>query len=302
MVGTHLLKCWSSTQAGVAMSSGEAEFYGAVKGAAAGLGMKALYRDIGYQLPLRLWTDSSAAVGICSRQGLGKLRHLECTSLWIQQRIRLGELEVRKIAGEVNPADLYTKHLESKAKIEQLVQLFGGEFRDGRPAASPQLKKDTAAAVMTEVLYSQPEPPGGETYEMTVLPHLMMPEDADRLYDVAKLDDIDNSKWADLIKPADELKDPGPNGLLEFTPAVMRGDASLICYDDLTTATTSPSTITDELDDTRHLVLTSTLPTTNESYDTLVPSTTLPITMEHGEQRLTRCLYEVADKLSLIHI
>ena len=46
--------------------------------------MKALYLDIGYTMPLRLWTDSSAAVGICSRQGLGKLRHLECTSLWIQ--------------------------------------------------------------------------------------------------------------------------------------------------------------------------------------------------------------------------
>jgi hypothetical protein len=63
MVGSHLLKCWSSTQAGVAMSSGEAEFYGAVKGASAGLGMRALYKDIGYDLPLRLWTDSSAAVG-----------------------------------------------------------------------------------------------------------------------------------------------------------------------------------------------------------------------------------------------
>ena len=84
------------------MSSGEAEFNGAVKGASTGLGMKALYHNIGYALPLRLWTDSSAAVGICSWQGLGKLRHLECTSLWIQQRIRHGELEVRKIAGEEN--------------------------------------------------------------------------------------------------------------------------------------------------------------------------------------------------------
>ena len=36
MLGTHLLKCWSSTQAGVAMSSGEAAFYGAVKGASIG--------------------------------------------------------------------------------------------------------------------------------------------------------------------------------------------------------------------------------------------------------------------------
>ena len=73
MIGTHLLKCWSSTQAGVALSSGEAEFYGAVHGASAGLGMEALYTDVGYKLPLRLWTDSSAAVGICRWQGLGKL-------------------------------------------------------------------------------------------------------------------------------------------------------------------------------------------------------------------------------------
>ena len=134
------------------MSSGEAEFYGAFKGASAGLGMRALYKDIGYDLPLRLWTDSSAAVGICSRQGLGKLRHLECTSLWIQQRIRHGELEVRKIAGEFNPADLYTKHLESKAKIEQLVSLFGGKFRDGRAESAPQLREDPATANMVEVL------------------------------------------------------------------------------------------------------------------------------------------------------
>ena len=81
------------------MSSGEAEFYGAVKGASTGLGMKLLYCDIGYDLLLSLCTDSSTAFGICSRQGLGNLRHLECTSLWIQQRIRHGELEVRKIAG-----------------------------------------------------------------------------------------------------------------------------------------------------------------------------------------------------------
>ena len=111
------------------MSLGKAVFCGAVNWGSTGLGMKSLYRDIGQAPTLRLWTDSSATVGICSRQGLGKLRHLECTSLWIQQRIRHGELEVRKIAGEENPPDLYTKHLESKAKIEQLIGLFGGEFR-----------------------------------------------------------------------------------------------------------------------------------------------------------------------------
>ena len=116
--------------------------------------MRALYRDIGYELPLRLWTASSAAVGICSGQGLGKLRHLVCTSLWTQHRIRHGELEVRKIAGEFNPADFYTKHLESKAKIEQLVALLGGEFGNGRAETAPQFRKDQTASGMVEVLYS----------------------------------------------------------------------------------------------------------------------------------------------------
>ena len=45
--------------------------------------------------------------------------------------IRHGEIEVRKIAGEVNPADLCTKHIESKAKVEQLIGLFGGVLRGG---------------------------------------------------------------------------------------------------------------------------------------------------------------------------
>ena len=59
---------------------------------------------------------------------------------------------MRKIAGEFNPADLYTKHLESKAKIEQLVSLFGGEFREGRAESAPQLREDPATANMVEVL------------------------------------------------------------------------------------------------------------------------------------------------------
>ena len=43
------LKSWSSTQATVAMSSGEAEYYALVKGAAEGLGMQALMKDLGWK-------------------------------------------------------------------------------------------------------------------------------------------------------------------------------------------------------------------------------------------------------------
>ena len=39
MLGSHLIKSWSSTQDIVALSSGEAEYYGIVKGAAQGFGI-----------------------------------------------------------------------------------------------------------------------------------------------------------------------------------------------------------------------------------------------------------------------
>ena len=48
--------------------------------------------------------------------------------------------------GEQNPADLFTKHLESASKLNQLIGLFGCEFRGGRPEAAPQLKRDLTKA------------------------------------------------------------------------------------------------------------------------------------------------------------
>ena len=84
MLGQHMTTCWSSTQISLALSSGEAEYYGVVRATGRGLGLQALLRDAGVDLPVRVWTDSSAAMGTSARQGLGKLRHLECHSLWLQ--------------------------------------------------------------------------------------------------------------------------------------------------------------------------------------------------------------------------
>ena len=85
-MGSHTIKIWSSTQVSAALSSGEAEYYGVVRATGLGLGQQALYRDAGIDLPVRVWTDSAAAMGTAGRQRLGKLRHLECHSLWLQQR------------------------------------------------------------------------------------------------------------------------------------------------------------------------------------------------------------------------
>ena len=78
MLGKHLIKSWSSTQGPVSLSSGEAEFYGVVKAAGVSLGYQALLEDLGVKLPIRVWTDSSATMGICGRQGLGN------SGMWIR--------------------------------------------------------------------------------------------------------------------------------------------------------------------------------------------------------------------------
>ena len=140
MLGSHCIKHWSSTQASVALSSGEAEFAGVIRGAGQGLGYKALLQDLGVGARLRVWTDSSAAIGICNRQGLGKLRHLDTHTLWIQQAVRTGRVDLRKVLGEENPADLLTKHSLSRQRLEKLVELHGCKYLGGRAASAPQVR------------------------------------------------------------------------------------------------------------------------------------------------------------------
>ena len=147
MLGQHTMKHWSSTQTSTALSSGEAEFAGVIRGSGQGLGYQALLEDLGIKAPLRVWTDSSAAIGICSRQGLGKMRHLDTHTLWIQQAVRSKRIDLRKVLGEENPADLLTKHSSSQAKLEYLVTLFGCRYSDGRPSSAPMLRRGVSTKV-----------------------------------------------------------------------------------------------------------------------------------------------------------
>ena len=178
MIGRHVIRTWSSTQPSVTLSSVEAEFYGLVKADGAGLGHQSIMADFGLKVPVRVWTDSSAAIGISSRSGLGKLRHLETHALWVQEKVRVEAIQVRKVRGDVIPADLFTKHLPSSIKIAQLVKLFGCEYRQGRSAAAPLLRPLESAE-------GQGGPPSGghlpafeveceevEAHDLDILPHL----------------------------------------------------------------------------------------------------------------------------------
>ena len=139
-VGRHAIKHWSSTQPSVSLSSDEAEFYGLVRASGQALGYQALLRDLGIDLPIRVWTDSSAAIGICSRQGLGKLRHLDTHMLWVQQAVRSRRLAIKKVNGDRNPADILTKHSICRDRILKLLDLFDCKYVEGRAAIAPMMR------------------------------------------------------------------------------------------------------------------------------------------------------------------
>jgi len=179
------------------LSSGEAEFHGLVKAAAVSLGQQALLRDLGVDVKIRLWTDSSAAIGITSRQGLGKLRHVDTKTLWLQQAARTGRVQVRKVAGVANPADLFTKHALARERVLELVRLLGCKFLDGRPEAAPALREGQRRGLTM----AEAEADGitaavaAEELAMPIMPHISLEADElDRLYP--------------SLVPADEVDDP----------------------------------------------------------------------------------------------
>ena len=111
--GSHLLRASSTTQSVIALSSGESEFYAAVKSASVSLGMKAMMKDLGVEMTraIKLYVDSTACLGAAGRRGAGRIRHIATSTLWLQNAVGEGRIALAKVAGTANPADLGTKVL-----------------------------------------------------------------------------------------------------------------------------------------------------------------------------------------------
>ena len=132
----RLVKQWSKTQSTLALSSGEAELHGIAAGIAQGLGIQSVARDLGFSIGIRIHTDATAALGICRRRGLGKIRHLDVTDLWCQEQVRLGKVSLHKVLGSENPADIMTKYTDS-ATLKKMLELMHLRRLDGRAECAP---------------------------------------------------------------------------------------------------------------------------------------------------------------------
>ena len=137
MFGNHMVKSWCSTQAIVALSSGEAEYYGIVRGSSIGIGLRSMLRDLGVEVSIRINTDASAAKGMANRRGLGKVRHIEVNKLWVQDRVSKGDLIISKVNGKENLADILTKHSNSE-DIRVHMHCTGQSIEEGRHEIAPE--------------------------------------------------------------------------------------------------------------------------------------------------------------------
>ena len=124
--GAHILSHTSTCQSTRAFSSAEVEYYALVRGASYALGIRSHYRDLGIELKLDVYTDSSSGKSFATRRGLGKMRHIETRYLWVQEHIALKTFRLHKILGTANPADVLTKPQTANQMMKVCNQL--GEY------------------------------------------------------------------------------------------------------------------------------------------------------------------------------
>lgn len=131
--GTALLYSSSRTQRVVALSSAEAEVYAASSTACDGILIgKLVAFCTGRNVVIHHLMDSAAARGILARQGVGRIRHLSCRILWLQQLVKQRSKVVpftdtpelfhlvSGVSGSNNIADLGTKRL-GKTRLAELM-------------------------------------------------------------------------------------------------------------------------------------------------------------------------------------
>ena len=133
-----MIKSYSRQQKTIALSSAEAELHAMVAASAETLGIVSLNKDMGIDSIGEVYADSSAALGIAQRQGMGKVRHVRTQALWVQEVRATGRLSYKKVLGSRNPSDILTKHVNS-ALLDQHLATVGVEVQGGRACSAPTL-------------------------------------------------------------------------------------------------------------------------------------------------------------------
>jgi len=131
MVGTCCIRAFTKGQGVIALSSGEAEYYGLTSGMSNGIGDCSMAKDLGVKLEPKCYLDATAGIAIGSRRGLGKVKHIDTVFLWVQDKVNSGAVKLGKKHTKEMLADMLTKQLSAN-EFEGLLAQMGFFYRDGR--------------------------------------------------------------------------------------------------------------------------------------------------------------------------
>ena len=130
-LGNSTTKTSCKSQAVIALSSGEAEYYGLVSAACNALGEQSVLKDWGIWLPIHGWMDANTGLSIASRHGLGRVKHIDTVFLWMQDAVAKGRISLGKKPAAEMLADLLTKPLE-QARVRYLLECMNYYYAEGR--------------------------------------------------------------------------------------------------------------------------------------------------------------------------
>ena len=140
-INGNLMESYVRVQKCIALSSGESEYVCMVGGVSEGIFVKELFEFIsGTPCKLVCRSDSSAARGMASRQGVGRVRHIASNLLWLQEKVRERVVTLTPVPTATNVADIGTKSLSKSrmAALKYLMKMVDGndqrvgalEYRD----------------------------------------------------------------------------------------------------------------------------------------------------------------------------
>ena len=162
----------SRTQASIAHSSAESELYAMTQASVESLAIKNFIQEfssaiLSASVSIVIQTDSSAGKSMASRLGISRRsKHIELKYLWIQDEIKEGKLELKKVGTHFNPSDVLTKYVPASVLGQHLPRLNIFKVHSQR-SKSVLLSAQTGQSVQCS---SHPQPPSTSTSSITTTP------------------------------------------------------------------------------------------------------------------------------------
>ena len=153
---------------------------------------------------------------------------MQTHTLWVQERVRSGAIELRKLHGLMSPADLSTKHVTSRDRVNQWIELFNREYREGRSEAAPELRKDREPPAVHAVQHEH-DPDANSRSPMRdpdILPHMYDTNEMSKTFEISVAPaELDCALTLQCMCSRPKCRVCFPPPMSEFGPPVTNSEA-----------------------------------------------------------------------------